>query len=114
MIREHIAEDEGGRDVATFEELIAAVQEWFTYDRMEESPFPSKEPPVEAARRWYQERLRLTVEGRNRFKMACPGCGEQVEFETNGLHTKPMFDYAFWEYCPTCSTALDDDEDEGA
>ena len=112
IVRKFASEEDGGRDVGSFDELLEAIQEWFTYDQMEESPFPSKEPPLDAARRWFQERLRLSVEGTNRFRMTCPGCSAEVAFETNFLHTRPMFDYEYWQFCPTCSAALEDDGDD--
>ncbi|MCH8283046.1 MAG: hypothetical protein IIC20_00525, partial [Chloroflexi bacterium] len=36
--------EEGGRTIGSVDELIEAVLEWWAYDRMNESPFPSAEP----------------------------------------------------------------------
>ncbi|MCH7552969.1 MAG: hypothetical protein IIC82_03100 [Chloroflexi bacterium] len=104
--------DEGGRDIGSFEELIEAVQEWFGYDQLERSPFPSGEPTTEAAKKWFEQRLKVEVKGTNRFELSCPGCDRRIEAQTNCLHTLPMFDYEYWRFCPTCSTALDDDSEE--
>ena len=104
--------EEGGRTIGSVDELIEAVLEWWAYDRMEQSPFPSDEPPPEAARKWFEVRLGLTVKGPNLFEWSCPGCRERIEVETNYLHTCYMFDYEYWQFCPTCSKALNGAEDE--
>jgi hypothetical protein len=101
--------EQGGRDIASLDELVEAVLEHFQYDR-KESPFPSQEAPPQATRKWYRDRLRLRVHGPNLFEWTCPGCGERVEVETNYLHTCLMFDYEYWQFCPRCADVLKDDK----
>ena len=107
-----------GRDlpnpITTLDQLVQRVQEWFGYDRLEESPFPSGEHPEEATLFWYRDRLKLTVVGPNKFKMTCPGCQTPTVFVADDLHTCEMFDYSYWRFCATCSALLGRDEATGA
>ncbi len=103
------SEAEGGRTIGSMDELVRAVLQHFGYDGMRESPFPSQEPPPQAARKWFDEHLKLRVKGPNRFEWTCPGCQTRLNVETNYLHTCLMFDYEYWQFCPACSAALGDD-----
>ncbi len=104
--------EEGGRTISSIDELVGAVLEWWGYDQMKGSPFPSDEPPPQAARKWFEGRLGLTVKAPNLFEWSCPGCRERIEVETNYLHTCHLFDYEYWQFCPRCSAELDGAENE--
>jgi len=93
---------QGGRDISSLEQLIKAVVAHFDYAKVEDSPFPSREPPSTAVRKWYEEHLHLKVLGKNRFEWTCPGCNQRVQVETNYLHTCLLFDYEYWGFCPRC------------
>ena len=100
--------------ITTLNELVEAVQAWFGYDKLETSPFPSGEPPAEAALRWYRDRLALEVVGPNRFEMTCPGCQSRIAFAADDLYTCEMFDYVYWRFCPDCSTVVTGQSAAGA
>jgi hypothetical protein len=94
---------QGGLDISSLEGLVKAVVSHFGYGTSKDSPFPSKEPPPVAVRKWYEERLKLKVLGANLFEWTCPGCNQRVQVETNYLHTCLLFDYEYWGFCPRCS-----------
>ena len=96
--------DPGIRDL---DQLIAAWLAWFRYDpKNEGSPYPSGEPPPDAIRRWYTEHMALDIVGANTYAWACTGCGASLSLTTNYLHTLEPYDFAFWEFCPTCGPAI--------
>lgn len=97
---------EGGKEISTLAELEASMMEWFGYNQLDYSPFPSGEPPPEAVHKWYTEHLELIIMGPNRFEWTCPGCRSRVEVETDYLHACAMSDYVFWEFCPLCCVAM--------
>ncbi len=99
----------GGRAIASAEALVEAVLQHFAYDKLEESPFPSQEPPPQAIRKWFDHHLRLKVLGPSRFEWTCPGCQARIQVETDYLHTCRMFDYEYWQFCPDCATILSND-----
>ena len=101
---------EGARRISGLDQLVNASVDWFAYDRLKRSPFPSQEPPPEAVWKWYNQHLELRIKGTNQFEWTCPGCQTRIEVETNYLHTCMMFDYVFWEFCPNCRLALHPEE----
>ena len=96
--------DPGIRDL---EQLIAAWLQWFCYDpQSQASPYPSGEPPPDAIRRWYTEHLALKIVDANTYAWDCTSCRASLRLTTNYLHTLEPYDFAFWEFCPTCGPAV--------
>ncbi len=101
-----IKDDGPSTAISDFHHLVEASMEWFKYNELASSPYPSGQDAREATEKWYREHLHLTVKGPNVFQWTCTGCGTLLEVETNFLHTCMLFDYVFWEFCPKCSQAL--------
>ncbi len=94
--------------IDSVEEFLAIASEYFrVQDRSAEAQFISGETFPAALTRWWVETIELHIPSRNVFEWTCPGCRSRVKSAGAPLYSLPLFDYALWDFCPTCAAPAD-------